>query len=97
MRVKCENSSLRCSNGGVVCSEILSRHAKLTTTGSVNDKRRNGCPSTGQTLGKLAKVQEMFNQNQQKSSRQAVHAVLDKKKLHKIKSRTLEELEFSKF
>ena len=50
---------------------IRNCHAKLMTTGSVNDKRRSGRPSTSRSPAKVAKVQEMFDQSPQKSTRQA--------------------------
>ena len=37
---------------------IRNCHAKLMTTGSVNDKRRSGRPSTSRSPAKVAKVQE---------------------------------------
>ena len=41
------------------------------TTEYVHDKRKSVLTSNCSTLGKLAKMQEMFNQKPQKSTRQA--------------------------
>ena len=48
---------------------IRNCNAKLMTTGSVKDKLRRGRPSTSQSPAKVAKVQEMFVESPQKSTR----------------------------
>ena len=39
---------------------IRGRHAKLVTTGYVNDKRRSGRPFTSRSVEKMERVLEMF-------------------------------------
>ena len=45
---------------------IINYHAKLMTTGSVNNKRKKEHPSTSQLPAKVEKAQEMFDHSPQK-------------------------------
>ena len=64
---------------------IRNCHAKLMTTGSVNDKRRKRHPSASQSPAKVAKVQEMFDQSRQTSTHQAAsESGLTRHAIHKV-------------
>ena len=63
--------TLRVCHAALCPETIRNSHAKLMTPGSVNDKRKRGRPFTSQSPAKVAKVQEMFDQSPQKSTRKA--------------------------